>query len=69
MRDQNAPDTPPTDTGPHFKFSIPEGGYYRFTLKLMPIEGGQPREYQKVVKAKTLQDAQGKFNKWLQLQA
>lgn len=50
------------------KFSIPEGGYYRFTVKIMPIEGGQPQEYQKVVKAKTYEEAQNKFNEWLEKQ-
>lgn len=51
-----------------YKFSIPKGGYYRFTLKLMPIDGGQPREYQKIVEAKSYQEALDKFNAWLETQ-
>ena len=48
-----------------YHFSIIEGGYYRFTLKIMPVLGGQPQEYQKVVKAKTYEEALELFNKYI----
>ena len=48
-----------------YHFSIPEGGFYRFTLKIMPVLGGQPQEYQKVIKAKSYEEAGELFNKWL----
>lgn len=49
-------------------FKIPEGGYYRFTLKIMPIDGGQPQEFQKIMKAKSYEEAQEAFYEWLQKQ-
>lgn len=47
------------------RFQIPKGGYYRVALKIMPIDGGQPQEYTKVLKATSWEEAQDKFNEWL----
>lgn len=46
-------------------FKMPKGGYYRFTIKIMPVEGGQPVEFQKIVKAKSYESAHKAFYAWL----
>jgi hypothetical protein len=50
------------------KFTMPEGGYYRFTLKMIPIDGGQPQEFQKVIKATSYEEAEELFHEYLKSQ-